>query len=87
MKYVLANCPVAMWLYPQQASALYAKARKKAAQRLKKAVKKAEGVTRTTELTERKKAQQVGKLMRRGWQEEETGGQSGRREGCPQRLG
>ncbi|KAI0304938.1 Spb1 C-terminal domain-containing protein [Russula brevipes] len=45
-----------------------AKARKKlkAAQRLEKALKKAEGVTNTTELTEREKAQQVEKLMRRG---------------------
>ncbi|KAI0286983.1 FtsJ-domain-containing protein [Russula aff. rugulosa BPL654] len=45
-----------------------AKARKKfkAAQRLEKALKKAEGVTRTTDLTEREKAQQVEKLMRRG---------------------
>ncbi|KAF8507152.1 Spb1 C-terminal domain-containing protein [Russula emetica] len=45
-----------------------AKARKKlrAAQRLEKALKKAEGVTKTTELTEREKAQQVEKLMRRG---------------------
>jgi AdoMet-dependent rRNA methyltransferase SPB1 len=44
------------------------KARKKfkAAQRLEKALKKAEGVTKTTELTEREKAQQVEKLMRRG---------------------
>ncbi|KAI9457723.1 Spb1 C-terminal domain-containing protein [Russula earlei] len=45
-----------------------AKARKKlrAAQRLEKALKKAEGVTQTTDLTEREKAQQVEKLMRRG---------------------
>jgi AdoMet-dependent rRNA methyltransferase SPB1 len=45
-----------------------AKARKKmkAAQRLEKALRKAEGVTRTTDLTEREKAQQVEKLMRRG---------------------
>jgi AdoMet-dependent rRNA methyltransferase SPB1 len=45
-----------------------AKARKKlkAAQRLEKALRKAEGVTKTTELTEREKAQQVEKLMRRG---------------------
>jgi AdoMet-dependent rRNA methyltransferase SPB1 len=45
-----------------------AKARKKfkAAQRLEKALKKAEGVTKTTDLTEREKAQQVEKLMRRG---------------------
>ncbi|KAI0002075.1 FtsJ-domain-containing protein [Russula vinacea] len=45
-----------------------AKARKKlkAAQRLEKALKKADGVTKTTDLTEREKAQQVEKLMRRG---------------------
>jgi len=45
-----------------------AKARKKmkAAQRLEKALKKAEGVTKTTELTEREKAKQVEMLMRRG---------------------
>lgn len=45
-----------------------AKARKKlkAAQRLEKALKKAEGVTKTSDLTEREKAQQVEKLMRRG---------------------
>lgn len=45
-----------------------AKARKKlkAAQRLERALKKAEGVTKTTDLTEREKAQQVEKLMRRG---------------------
>ena len=45
-----------------------AKARKKlkAAQRLEKALKKAEGITKTTDLTEREKAQQVEKLMRRG---------------------
>lgn len=45
-----------------------AKARKKlkAAQRLEKALKKAEGVTKTTDLTEREKAQQVEKLMYRG---------------------
>ncbi|KAI0307754.1 Spb1 C-terminal domain-containing protein [Multifurca ochricompacta] len=44
-----------------------AKARKKlkAAQHLEKALKKAEGVTKTTDLTEREKAQQVEKLMRR----------------------
>ncbi len=38
----------------------------KAAQRLEKALKKAEGVTKTTELTEREKAKQVEMLMRRG---------------------
>ena len=38
----------------------------KAAQRLEKALKKAEGITKTTDLTEREKAQQVEKLMRRG---------------------
>ena len=45
-----------------------AKARKKmkAAMRLEKAMKKAEGVNETTELTEREKAQQIEKLMRRG---------------------
>ena len=45
-----------------------AKARKKlkAAQRLEKALKKAEGITKTTDLTEREKAQEVEKLMRRG---------------------
>jgi len=45
-----------------------AKARKKlkAAQRLEKALKKAEGVTKTTDMTEREKAEQVEKLMRRG---------------------
>jgi AdoMet-dependent rRNA methyltransferase SPB1 len=45
-----------------------AKARKKlrAAQRLEKALKKAEGVTKTTDMTEREKAQQVEKLMHRG---------------------
>ncbi|KAH9969020.1 FtsJ-domain-containing protein [Russula dissimulans] len=45
-----------------------AKARKKfrAAQRLEKALKKAEGVTKTSDLTEREKAQQVEKLMSRG---------------------
>ena len=45
-----------------------AKARKKlkAAQRLEKALKKAEGITKTTDLTEREKAQQVERLMRRG---------------------
>ncbi|KIL70729.1 hypothetical protein M378DRAFT_183327 [Amanita muscaria Koide BX008] len=43
-----------------------AKARKKfkAAQRLEKAMKKAEGVNETTELTEREKARQIEKLMR-----------------------
>ena len=45
-----------------------AKARKKmkAAQRIEKALKKAEGVTNTSDLTEREKAQQVEKLMRKG---------------------
>ncbi|KAI0271345.1 Spb1 C-terminal domain-containing protein [Gloeopeniophorella convolvens] len=45
-----------------------AKARKKlrAAQRLEKALKKAEGVTQTDDLTEREKAQQVERLMRKG---------------------
>ncbi|KAF8271448.1 Spb1 C-terminal domain-containing protein [Lactarius quietus] len=45
-----------------------AKARKKfkAAQRIEKALKKAEGVTNTSDLTEREKAQQVEKLMHRG---------------------
>lgn len=45
-----------------------AKARKKfkAAQRLDKAMKKAEGVTQTDDMTEREKAQQVEKLMRKG---------------------
>ncbi|CAK5280261.1 unnamed protein product [Mycena citricolor] len=45
-----------------------AKARKKfkAAQRLEKAMKKAEGVNETTDLSEREKAQQIEKLMRKG---------------------
>lgn len=45
-----------------------AKARKKfkAAQQLEKAMKKAEGVTQTADMTEREKAQQVEKLMRKG---------------------
>ena len=45
-----------------------AKARKKmrAAQRLEKAMKKAEGINDTTDMTEREKAQQIEKLMRRG---------------------
>ena len=45
-----------------------AKARKKykAAQRLEKAMKKAEGVNATSDMTEREKAQQIEKLMRRG---------------------
>ncbi|TFY71056.1 hypothetical protein EVG20_g1952 [Dentipellis fragilis] len=45
-----------------------AKARKKmkAAQRLEKAMKKAEGVTQMDDMTEREKAQQVEKLMRKG---------------------
>ncbi|KAF8740621.1 hypothetical protein AX14_007998 [Amanita brunnescens Koide BX004] len=45
-----------------------AKARKKmrAARRLEKAMKKAEGVNETTDMTEREKAQQIEKLMRRG---------------------
>ncbi|KAI0313545.1 FtsJ-domain-containing protein [Amylostereum chailletii] len=45
-----------------------AKARKKfkAAQRLDKAMKKAEGVTQTEEMSEREKARQVEKVMRKG---------------------
>jgi hypothetical protein len=45
-----------------------AKARKKykAAQRLDKAMKKAEGVNATSDMTEREKAQQIEKLMRKG---------------------
>ncbi|PFH54571.1 hypothetical protein AMATHDRAFT_130 [Amanita thiersii Skay4041] len=45
-----------------------AKARKKlkAAQRLENAMKKAEGVNETTDMTEREKAQQIEKLMRKG---------------------
>ena len=45
-----------------------AKARKKykAAQRLEKAIKKAEGVNATLDMTEREKAQQIEKLMRKG---------------------
>ncbi|KAF8622893.1 hypothetical protein AX15_006658 [Amanita polypyramis BW_CC] len=45
-----------------------AKARKKmrAAQRLEKAMKKAEGINETTDMTEREKAQQIEKLMRKG---------------------
>ncbi|KAJ3509411.1 hypothetical protein NLJ89_g5233 [Agrocybe chaxingu] len=45
-----------------------AKARKKfkAAQRIEKAMKKAEGVNATTDLTEREKAQQIDKLLRKG---------------------
>jgi AdoMet-dependent rRNA methyltransferase SPB1 len=45
-----------------------AKARKKfkAAQRLEKAMKKAEGVNATSDLSEREKAQQIEKLMRKG---------------------
>lgn len=45
-----------------------AKARKKfkAAQQLEKAMKKAEGVNETSDLTEREKAQQIEKLMRKG---------------------
>lgn len=45
-----------------------AKARKKykAAQRLEKAMKKAEGVNATTDMSEREKAQQIDKLMRKG---------------------
>ena len=45
-----------------------AKARKKmrAARRLEKAMKKAEGVNETTDMTEREKAQQIEKLMRKG---------------------
>ena len=45
-----------------------AKARKKlrAAQRLEKAMKKAEGVNETTDMTEREKAKQIEKLMQKG---------------------
>lgn len=45
-----------------------AKARKKfkAAQRLDKAMKKAEGVNATTDMSEKEKAQQIDKLMRKG---------------------
>jgi len=45
-----------------------AKARKKykAAQRLEKAMKKAEGVNATADMSEREKAQQIDKLMRKG---------------------
>lgn len=45
-----------------------AKARKKlkAAQRLEKAMKKAEGVNETSDMTEREKAKQIEKLMQRG---------------------
>ncbi|KAF7320446.1 AdoMet-dependent rRNA methyltransferase SPB1 [Mycena kentingensis (nom. inval.)] len=45
-----------------------AKARKKfkAAQKLEKAMKKAEGVNATTDISEREKAQQIEKLMRKG---------------------
>lgn len=45
-----------------------AKARKKfkAAQRLEKAMKKAEGVNATADMSEREKAQQIEKLMRKG---------------------
>ncbi|CAA7266541.1 unnamed protein product [Cyclocybe aegerita] len=45
-----------------------AKARKKfkAAQRIEKAMKKAEGVNATADLTEREKAQQIDKLLRKG---------------------
>jgi len=45
-----------------------AKGRKKlrATQRLEKAMKKAEGVNDTSDMTEREKAQQIEKLMRRG---------------------
>ncbi|KAG7450407.1 uncharacterized protein BT62DRAFT_927707 [Guyanagaster necrorhizus] len=45
-----------------------AKGRKKfrAAQRLEKAMKKAEGVNNTADMTEREKAQQIEKLMRKG---------------------
>ncbi|KAI0652193.1 Spb1 C-terminal domain-containing protein [Trametes meyenii] len=47
-----------------------AKARKKfkAAQRLEKALKKAEGVNETSDLTEREKAKQIEKLMAKGMQ-------------------
>jgi AdoMet-dependent rRNA methyltransferase SPB1 len=45
-----------------------AKARKKykASQRIEKAMKKAEGVSATSDMTEREKAQQIEKLMRKG---------------------
>jgi AdoMet-dependent rRNA methyltransferase SPB1 len=45
-----------------------AKARKKfkAAQRLDKALKKAEGLTESSDMTEREKAQQIDKVMRKG---------------------
>ena len=45
-----------------------AKARKKlrVVQRLEKAMKKAEGITQTDDMTERQKAQQIEKLMRKG---------------------
>ena len=45
-----------------------AKARKKfkAHQRLEKALKKAEGINTTTDMSEREKAQQIEKLMRKG---------------------
>lgn len=45
-----------------------AKARKKykAAQRLDKAMKKAEGVNATSDMSEKEKAQQIEKLMRKG---------------------
>jgi AdoMet-dependent rRNA methyltransferase SPB1 len=45
-----------------------AKARKKlkAAQRLEKAMKKAEGVNQTADMTEREKASQIEKLMKKG---------------------
>jgi AdoMet-dependent rRNA methyltransferase SPB1 len=55
-----------------------AKARKKfkAAQRLEKAMKKAEGVNATADMSEREKAQQIDKLMRKGM----SAGQKGKKE-------
>ncbi|THH15180.1 hypothetical protein EW146_g5259 [Bondarzewia mesenterica] len=61
-KHYMANIPIT------KDAVAEAKARKKlkAAQRLEKAMKKAEGVTQTDDMTEREKAQQVEKLMRKG---------------------
>jgi len=55
-----------------------AKARKKfkAAQRIEKAMKKAEGVNATADMSEREKAQQIDKLMRKGM----SAGQKGKKE-------
>ncbi|KAF5313238.1 hypothetical protein D9619_003262 [Psilocybe cf. subviscida] len=55
-----------------------AKARKKfkAAQRLEKAMKKAEGVNATADMSEKEKAQQIDKLMRKGM----SGGQKAKKE-------